>query len=277
MIRSFPDSDERESALRIATWNVNGLRARIEYIKLWLEERAPDVVGFQELKMEDAQFPHDAFEALGYRCLTHGQKSWNGVAILSRLPIEHLESGLPGQADFGSRLIRARVGEGEQSLDFTTLYCPNGKDTDHDDFPRKLAWFDALRDWAKAFIQPDASAVLCGDFNIVPTGLDSWDESRFVGSIFHTPEERERMAAIMDVGLTDLYRHLEPETQAFSWWDYRGGAIHRKHGLRIDFLLGTAAVVKRLRRVEIDRDFRKKKDGLTASDHAPVIAVLDED
>ena len=130
--------------MRIATWNVNGLRARLDYVKLWLEAREPDVVGFQELKMEDDKFPHDAFEALGYRCVAHGQKSWNGVAILSRLPIEHLESGLPGQDEFGARLIRARVGDGDAALDFTTVYCPNGKDVDHEDFPRKLAWLDAL-------------------------------------------------------------------------------------------------------------------------------------
>ncbi len=262
--------------MRIATWNVNGLRARLDYVKLWLEAREPDVVGFQELKMEDDKFPHEVFEALGYRCVAHGQKSWNGVAILSRLPIEHVESGLPGQDEFGARLIRARVGDGDAALDFTTVYCPNGKDVDHDDYPRKLAWFDALREWSANVVTSDANAVLCGDFNIVPTGLDSWDEEKFVGSVFHTDEERDRLGALMDVGWTDLYRQQEPDTRAFSWWDYRGGSFHRGHGLRIDFLLGTKSVTERLREVEIDRDFRKKKDGLTASDHAPVIARLDD-
>ncbi len=262
--------------MRIATWNVNGLRARLEYILLWLEERRPDVVGFQELKVTDALFPFERFEALGYHAVTHGQKSWNGVAILSRLPIERIEAGLPGQGDFGSRLIRARVGEGAETLDFTTIYCPNGKSTDHDDFPRKLAWFESLREWAAGFVRPDECAILCGDFNIVPTALDSWNEEEFHGSIFHTDVERERMASLIDLGLHDLFRILEPKTEAFSWWDYRGGAFHRKRGLRIDFLLGTRAVVERLHSVEIDRDFRKKKAGLTASDHAPVIAVLDE-
>ncbi len=272
-----PDPSRRKSrTLQIATWNINGLRARMDFIKLWLEERQPDLVGLQELKVEDGKFPHDDFETLGYKALTHGQKSWNGVAILSRLPIEPIEIGLPGQHEFGARLIRARVGEGDRTLDFTTLYCPNGKNTDHEDFARKLAWFDALRDWAAGFVRTDASTVLCGDFNIVPTGLDSWNEDEFGGSIFHTEEERTRMAALIDVGLTDLYREREPETQAFSWWDYRGGSFHRRRGLRIDFLLGTRAVVERLRAVEIDRDFRKKKDGLTASDHAPVIAHLDD-
>lgn len=263
--------------MQIATWNVNGLRARLDFVKRWLEDRAVDVVGFQELKMEDDKFPHDEFEALGYRCVTHGQKSWNGVAILSRLPIEAIESGLPGQEDFGARLVRARVGEGDRAIDFTTLYCPNGKHIEHDDFPRKLAWFDALRDWAKPVVGESPAAVLCGDFNIVPTALDTWDEDAHAGSIFHTDEERGRLAALLDVGLVDLFRQQEPETRAFSWWDYRGGAFHRGHGLRIDFLLGTPAVAGRLRGVTIDRDYRKKQDGLTASDHAPVIARLDDD
>jgi exodeoxyribonuclease-3 len=118
---------------------------------------------------------------------------------------------------------------------------------------------------------------LCGDFNIVPTALDTWDEEGLGGSIFHTEEERARMQALYALGLRDLYREREPNERAFSWWDYRGGAFHRKQGLRIDFLLGTDAVAQRLRAVEIDRDYRKKKDGLTASDHAPVLATLDED
>ncbi len=263
--------------MKIATWNVNGLRARLEFVKLWLAERTPDVVGFQELKLTDDQFPHAEFEALGYTALTHGQKSWNGVAILSRLPIEKLEAGLPGEADFGARLIRARVGQGERALDFTTLYCPNGKDIDHDDFPKKLAWFESLRRWAAGFVRAETSAVLCGDFNVVPTPLDSWSEEELAGGIFHTDAERARYAALLAVGLRDLYRELEPETKAFSWWDYRGGAFHRKQGLRIDFLLGTPAVVARLKKVEIDREFRKKRDELTPSDHAPVVAVLDGD
>jgi len=262
--------------VRIATWNVNGLRARLEFVKLWLTEREPDVVGLQELKLEDGQFPHAELDALGYHAVIHGQKGWNGVAILSRLPVERIEAGLPGEADFGARLIRARIGQGALALDFTTLYCPNGKHVDHDDYPKKLAWFESLRRWAAGFVRADASAVLCGDFNIVPTPLDSYDEEELAGSIFHTVAERERYAALMEVGLRDLYRELEPETKAFSWWDYRGGAFHRKHGLRIDMLLGTPAVVARLRSVEIDREFRKKKGEMTPSDHAPVIAVLDE-
>ena len=124
--------------MRIATWNVNGLKARLDFILLWLKERQPDVVGFQELKQTDDKFPHDAFEAAGYHVVTHGQKSWNGVAVLCREPAEVTQAGLPGQEDRGARLLTAKVG----SLTFTTIYVPNGKAVEHEDFPRKLAWLD---------------------------------------------------------------------------------------------------------------------------------------
>ena len=253
--------------MRVATWNVNGLRARMDYVRAWLEDRRPDVVGFQELKMQDAQFPHDAFEALGYHALTHGQKAWNGVAILSREPANPVQTGLPDQDDFGARLITADVG----GVRFTTVYCPNGKDVDHADFPRKLAWFDSLRAHLDASHDPATPAILCGDFNVVPTDLDSWDGERHAGAIFHTSEERERIDALTEWGYADLYRALHPDEPGFSWWDYRGGSFHRGHGLRIDFLLATAPLAARVEEVFVDRDYRKKKDGLTASDHAPVI------
>lgn len=257
--------------MRLATWNVNGLRARLDYVRAWLEDRQPDVVGFQELKMQDEQFPHDVFEGLGYHALTHGQKAWNGVAILSREPARLTQTGLPGQDEFGARLISAEVG----ALSFTTVYCPNGKSADHDDYPKKLAWFDALRAHLDAAQKPDGPSVICGDFNICPTDLDSWNGPEFAGSIFHTDEERKRIKSLVDWGYGDLYRDLHPGEPGFSWWDYRGGSFHRGHGLRIDFVLGTASIRSRAREVWVDRDFRKKIDGMTASDHAPVIADLD--
>ncbi len=257
--------------MRVATWNINGLTARFDFVRHWLRARQPDVVGLQELKTEDEKFPYDELEAEGYHAVVHGQKAWNGVAILSREPAEVLHKGLPGQEDFGARLVSARVGE----LAFTTVYCPNGKHTGHDDFPRKLAWFDALSEHLAARHDPDRAEILCGDFNICPTPLDSWNEAELGGNIFHTEDERSRFQALLDHGLTDLYRQAFPDVQAFSWWDYRAGAFHRNMGLRIDFLLATPSVVARTRNVEIDRDYRKKKDGLTASDHAPVIADLE--
>jgi exodeoxyribonuclease-3 len=257
--------------VRVATWNVNGLRARLEFILHWLAERKPDVVGLQELKLEDAKFPHAEFDAAGYRVVTHGQKAWNGVAIVTREEARVTQVGLPGQEEFGARLLSADIG----GISFTTVYVPNGKTLEHDDYPRKLAWLDALAGHFREHHPAASPTVLCGDFNVVPTALDSWSEERHAGHIFHTDEERARYRAFHEMGLSDIFRERFPEEQAFSWWDYRGGAFHRRQGLRIDFLLASEPVMKRVRSVEIDRDWRKKREGLTASDHAPVVADLE--
>jgi exodeoxyribonuclease-3 len=256
--------------MRLATWNVNGLRARLDFVRLWLRERKPDLVGLQELKLPDENFPYDAFAAEGYRAATHGQKSWNGVAVLSREPVEIVQRGLPGQEELGARLLGVRAGE----LEFTTIYVPNGKDTGHEDFPRKLAWLDALAGHLEAVAVTGRRAVLCGDFNLCPAPIDSWNEAALRGSIFHTDAERARFQRLLAAGLVDVFRQLHPDEQAFSWWDYRGGAFHRRQGLRIDLLLATAGAAASASRAEIDREWRKKKEGLTPSDHAPVFAEL---
>ncbi len=252
--------------VRFATWNVNGLRARMEFVLHWLRARKPDIVGFQELKMTDEQFPALEFEAEGYHSTTHGQKSWNGVAILSREKAQVTQRGLPGQEELGSRLITADIG----GLSFTTIYLPNGKTVEHPDYPRKLAWLEALT----GHVNAARPAILCGDFNICPEAIDSWNEDPAL--IFHTEAERSRFQALLDRGLADIFRQRFPDEQKFSWWDYRGGAFHRKQGLRIDLILGTADVAERVRSIEIDREYRKKQEGLTASDHAPVIVDLDD-
>ncbi len=256
--------------MKIATWNVNGLNARQEFVGLWLADRQPDLVGLQEIKLVDEAFPADFFAGLGYQVLTQGQKAWNGVAVLSRLPVEIVQKGLPGQESAGSRLITVRV---DDRLEFTTVYCPNGKTLDHEDYAKKLAWFTSLSEYWRD--RPSAGAVLCGDFNVVPEAVDSWRGEAGDGRIFHTLEERAAFRSLLDAGLEDLFRMAKPDEQAFSWWDYRGGSFHRGHGLRIDLILGSRDVAERVVDVRTDRDYRKKKDGLTASDHAPVIAEID--
>ena len=255
--------------MRIATWNINGLRARLDFIRLWLLDRQPDVVGFQELKTPTEDFPHDFFNELGYTALVHGQKSWNGVAILTKRPATLVQEGLPGEEDWGARLITANI---DDAFEFTNVYCPNGKSTQHDDYPNKLRWYDSLAShWESS---SHSHRILCGDFNIVPTPEDSWRGDAADGDIFHTQDERKRLAQVLDLGLVDIWRHHNPDTQAFSWWDYRGGAFHRRHGLRIDFILGTTPMLDITEDIVIDRDYRKKQDGLTASDHAPVFADI---
>ena len=255
--------------MRLASWNVNGLRARLDFVLHWLESRAPDVLGMQELKATDEEFPHDAFEAAGYQVATHGQKGWNGVAIAARTALDVEQRGLPGEDDMGARLLHARVA----GIDFATVYCPNGKTLDHADFPRKLAWFDSLHNYLTA-IDNKQPLVLGGDFNIVPTALDCWRGEAADGTIFCTDEERRRYQALLDLGLVDLFRHVHADAKEYSWWDYRGGAFHRGLGLRIDMLLGSAAIVERAGEVVIDREYRYKQDGMIASDHAPVYVDL---
>ena len=200
---------------------------------MWLKDRQPDVVGLQELKVTDEDFPHEPF--------------------------------------IDARLISADI----DGLDFTTVYCPNGKDVAHADYPRKLRWFDDLADLWATHHRGAHDAIICGDFNVVPDAMDSWQGASAEGTVFHTQDERRRLQAMLDLGLTDLFRDRFPEEQQFSWWDYRGGAFHRGHGLRIDFILGNQSICARTRDVRIDREYRKKKEALTASDHAPVIVELD--
>lgn len=257
--------------MRVASWNVNGLRARLDFVLHWLEARQPDVVGLQELKLPDEKFPHAALEKAGYRAVIHGQKSWSGVAILSREPAGLLHQGLPGWEGLGARFVSARVG----GLTFATIYVPNGKTVEHPDFKRKLDWLDGLAAHFETVHRPDEPILLCGDFNVCLAPIDSWNEEELRGRIFHTAEERARLGRLLDWGFRDAFREHHPDARDFSWWDYRGGAFHRGHGLRIDLLLATPSLLGRVRSVEIDREYRKKKDALKPSDHAPVIMDLE--
>lgn len=258
--------------LRIATWNINGLKARLDFLRLWLEERQPDIVGLQELKMTDEAFPHDAFTACGYHAVTHGQKSWNGVAVLSRAePTRVVQVGLPNQEEQGSRLLTVEVA----GIEFTTVYCPNGKSVAHPDFKKKLAWFDDLLGHLGQRPSLPSPAVVCGDFNLVPAAIDSWNEPDMVGRIFHTEGERSRFQRLLGGGWHDVFREQRPDDAGFTWWDYRAGAFHKKHGLRIDFLLTTADLAEATTAVHSERDWRKKHEGLTPSDHAPVYADIE--
>jgi len=253
--------------VKIASWNINGLRARLDFLKIWLTDRKPDIVGLQELKMEEEVFPFDEFSDLGYQAVAYGQKAWNGVAVLSKGPIDVVEIGLSGQDMFGSRRIVADT----LGIRVTNLYCPNGKSLDHADYARKLEWFDSLIESSQSLANRQ---IIMGDFNIVHSGLDSHlaDDNNEV--IFHTSEERARLTRLLKLGLNDSFRELYPTNRDFSWWDYRGGAFRFNRGLRIDLILGTDEVSNDTTNAWIDREYRKKKEGLTASDHAPVILEI---
>lgn len=258
--------------MRLATWNINGIRARMEFVPLWLKERNPDVVAFQELKSEDEVFPHQVFADLGYEVHTHGQKSWNGVAIAIKNPrtAEIIQRGLPGQADNGARLITARI----DGITYTSVYCPNGKDPEHDDFQMKLKWYDSLGEYWSELIKEYPASAIGGDFNIVPTYRDSWRGKEGDGKMFHTASERSRLQEFVSLNLHDLFRELNPSSTQHSWWDYRGGAFERSQGLRIDMIYGTPQIRAKTQSVEIDRTYRERKNDLTPSDHVPVVVDL---
>ena len=256
--------------MRFATWNINGLRARFELISHWLEERQPDIVALQETKTEDASFPIAQFEALGYHCYVHGERAWNGVALLSRKKMEILKIGLPGEADAGARLITAK----RDDVTFTSVYCPNGKNLDHKDFAAKLTWFDSLGKYWQELTRVNDTSMIGGDFNIVPSARDSWRGQEGDGSMFHTAEEREKLWAFVAFGLHDLYRELNSGVKEFTWWDYRGGSWEKGEGLRIDMIYGTPKVRAKVEKVVIDKVFRDRIKDLTPSDHVPVYADI---
>jgi len=257
--------------MRIATWNVNSLNARLAFVLDWLADRKPDAVCFQELKLTTEAFPYAALEAAGYHAVVHGQKSWNGVAVLTREPAELVSTGLPGAEHAGSRLVTARLGE----WTLASVYVPNGKTIVHPDFELKLEFLAKLRAHVENTMAPDKPYVLGGDFNVAHTDLDSCDPEGLRDAIFHTAPERAAMDALLATGLVDLQRALEPDARTFSWWDYRGGSFHKNEGLRIDLLLASASARDRATKVWVDRDWRKKRDDRTPSDHAPVVAEFD--
>ena len=256
--------------MRIATWNVNGVRAREDYIQLWLESRQPDLVGFQEIKATEDVFPMEIFAELGYHVHVHGQKGFNGVALASKQEFEAVHRGLPGQEARGARLIACDSGD----LTYATIYCPNGKYVEHKDYQMKLEWYKSLREYCEDQIQKGRQLIIGGDYNICAKAIDTHLGEKGDGEIFHTNEERAALNELFNLGLVDIYRARNPDSDAYSWWDYRAGAFQRNHGLRIDLLLATTSVLDRVDDVCIDRDFRKKKEGLTASDHAPVYIDL---
>ena len=257
----------------VATWNVNGIRARSQRLTEWLAERKPDVVCLQELKILEDDFPHLEIRSLGYHAVLAGQQSWNGVAVLAREKPEVVTRELPGAAENGARFIVARA----CGIEFASVYAPNGKSVAHPDFAMKLAWFDKLAVYAETRAERDSPLVLGGDFNVAPTDMDSFGGVLSRGRSHHTDEERKLVSRLREAGMVDLFRARYPEDPGYSWWDYRAGCFHKNQGMRIDLLFATTAVAKRVTDVFVDREYRKKgkPSGSIPSDHAPLVAVLE--
>jgi exodeoxyribonuclease III len=258
--------------VRIATWNVNSLKQRVPRLLPWLDERRPDVVCLQETKVADDAFAEtlgDELSSRGYEAAVHGEAAWNGVAILSRVGLDEVVTGLAGAPGFPLPEARA-VAATCDGVRVHSVYVPNGREPDSDHYRYKLAWLGALRDVVAA--GPDAT-VVCGDMNIAPTDADVFDPDAYIGQTHVTPPEREALAALQAAGLRDVVREHWPTERVFTYWDYRAGMFHQDLGMRIDLILAGGPVAQRVQAAWVDRQARKGKG---PSDHAPVIVDLDE-
>ncbi len=252
----------------VATWNINSIRMRLSRLQQWLERRRPDVLCLQETKVVDDDFPADALRALGYQCSFRGEKSYNGVAILSLAPPENLDTRLPDEGpDAQRRFLACTVG----GVRIVNIYAPNGSEVGSDKYAYKLEWYKRLRRYLDDRADRAEKLLLCGDFNVAPEDRDVWDPEQWRGQILCSEPERSAFRQLLAWGLVDALRMLRAEPGIYTWWDYRGGAFHRGWGMRIDHILLSEPLVRQCALVEIDRDERK---GEKPSDHAPVIATI---
>ena len=269
--------------MRIATWNVNSLKARLEKVLWWLERARPDVLLMQETKLADADAPAEFFSKAGYELAHHGEGRWNGVAIASRAGLSDIVTNFgqplrPQQTpEVGddeplaeARMISAVCGD----VRVVSIYAPNGRSVDSVFYQAKLVWFDRLARWLAENIEPSHAIAIGGDFNVAPQDADVWDPQRCHGGTHVSPAERAAFERLCNWGLVDAYRLQHPEPGRYTWWDYRAGNFHKNFGMRIDHLLVSRAVAARTVWAEIDREARKGKP--IPSDHAPLVIDLDE-
>jgi exodeoxyribonuclease III len=271
--------------VRLATWNVNSVKARLPRLLEWLDEAKPDVLCLQEIKSTTALFPADEVGELGYETAAHGEGRWNGVALLSSVGLENVSRGFPGQPSYageaaeptlldepGLRTPEARaVGANCGGLRVWSLYAPNGRTPESAHYAYKLEWFAALRTALAAELEHEPQLVACGDFNVAPTDADVWDPKVFIGSTHVTPPERQALADLRALGLQDVVPTPMKGPHPFTYWDYRAGAFAKDQGMRIDLVYATAAVAARVDGAYVDREARKGKG---PSDHAPVVVDL---
>jgi exodeoxyribonuclease III len=257
--------------MRIATWNVNSVTARLPRLVQWLAQAKPDVVCLQETKVAAAAFPYAELDAAGYEAAAHGNGRWNGVAIVSRVGLADVRHGFPGEPGFPgpeARSITAQCG----GLRLWSVYVPNGRALDSPHYTYKLQWLAALRETVSVELATAAPLALCGDFNIAPADTDVWDPAAFTGSTHVSQPERDALADLLALGLTDVYPRALKGPAPFTYWDYRAGAFHKGMGMRIDLVLASGALAGSVTDAYVDREARK---GTAPSDHAPVVVDLD--
>jgi exodeoxyribonuclease-3 len=261
--------------MRIATWNVNSVRQRLDHLLAWLKETSPDIVCLQEIKCMDDAFPREPVEALGYNVVTHGQKTFNGVALLSRLPFDETRPGLAGEPeDVHARFLEGIVSVKRGAIRVACLYLPNGNPPDTDKYPYKLRWMDRLARYAQTRLRDEETFVLAGDFNVIPAAVDARTPESWTRDALFLPQTRERYHALLNLGLTDALRATTDEAGLYTFWDYQAGAWQKNNGIRIDHLLLSPQAGDRLTAAGIDRHVRGWEK---PSDHVPVWIELDVD
>jgi exodeoxyribonuclease-3 len=259
--------------MRIATWNVNSIKQRTEGATAWLRSSQPDIVCFQETKCVDEAFPREAFEALGYNVAIHGQKAFNGVAILSKLPFDEVTPGLPGDpSDDHARFIEATVSTKTGALRIGCLYLPNGNPANTDKYSYKIKWMERLARYARERLKHEEPFVLAGDFNVIPASVDARYPEQWVNDALFLPETREKFRTLINLGLTEALRATTDETGLYTFWDYQAGAWQKNNGIRIDHLLLSPQATDRLTAAGIDKHVRGWEK---PSDHVPVWIDLD--
>ena len=257
--------------MQIATWNVNSLSVRLPQVLKWLAANPVDALCLQELKLTDDKFPHDALQAAGYEAAAFGQKTYNGVAILSRHPLRDVVRNIPGFGDEQARVIAATLDTPTGPLRLINGYFVNGQEPGSEKFAYKMRWLQALQDMVRAEMTAHPRLVLVGDFNVAPQDRDSYDPVGLRETIHHTTEERAHFQALLALGLTDAYRMFEQPEKSYSWWDYRMLGFQKNRGLRIDHILVSEALRGSVSACTIDRAPRKNPQ---PSDHAPVVVTL---
>jgi exodeoxyribonuclease-3 len=258
--------------MRLATWNVNSLPVRLPQVLAWLEANPVDAIVLQETKLVDEKFPQAEIEAAGYRVQWFGQKTYNGVALLSRGDAVDVVKNIPGLGDEQARVIAGTVESQLGQVRVIGAYIPNGQAPDSDKFVYKMRWQDALHDWVQGELARHPQMVLMGDFNVAPEDRDVYDPVAWAGQIHCTPEERAQFRRLVELGLVDAFRLFEQPPKSWSWWDYRNLAFRKNQGLRIDHILVSSALKARVTACHIDKLPRKNE---RPSDHAPVIVTLD--
>lgn len=258
--------------MKIATWNINGVKARIENLLAWLEQSSPDIACLQEIKSVDEAFPREPIEALGYNVETHGQKGFNGVALVSKRPFDEVNRGLPGDdGDEQARFIEGVVSLDGKALRVVSLYLPNGNPVDSEKFPYKLSWMDRLEIWARERLELEEAFVLAGDYNVIPMPEDCKDPAVWEGDALYKPESRSAFRRLINLGLTETIRSVSDAPELYTFWDYQGGAWQKNNGIRIDHLLLSPEAANLLNSAGIEKHVRAWEK---PSDHVPVYANL---